>query len=193
MNKKLVFLSIVIMLACSVIYIIFVQDKHRTEPSEYKLNDIEEYELLSETRDMLGMLAMRDGSTVSVQTIADDSYDVLYTSNEEAIGIYKAMISDKLFGVNFFPNDDVIYAFGKDKPVNIMFGAPATESGDTYDSPLYIGYYDGTCEYPAEFDYVRSKKKCSQYLQDTLDFVGYSTVDEMLEDVFGQYITKDEN
>ncbi len=137
-------------------------------------------------------LKTTSGNKVSVSGLHDTPYLMYGMDGEDEVMIDKEWVSDTLASVMYFPKDDILYIFGRDKPINIMFGAYATESGDPYDSPLYIGYYDGTCEYPAEFDYVRSKKKCSQYLQDTLDFVGYDTVDEMLEDAFGDYITKDD-
>lgn len=137
-------------------------------------------------------LTTTDGEKVSMSSLRDTKNLMYGVVDENEVMIDKEWVSDKLAGVMYFPVDNILYVFGRDKPVNIMFGAYATESGDPYESPLYIGYYDGTCEYPAEFDYVRSKKKCSQYLQDTLDFVGFESVDAMLEYAFGDYITKDE-
>lgn len=131
------------------------------------------------------------GKKVSISGLHDTPNLMYGMDGENEVMIDKEWVSDKLAGVTYFPSNNVIDPFGKNEPINIMIGTYATESGDPYDSPLYIGYYDGTCEYPAEFDYVRSRKKCNQYLQDMLDFVGYDTVDEMLEDVFGDYITKD--
>ncbi len=173
--------------------IVKYEGNNNTSISKYGLLKPTEYKLEQEKRRVDPFMTMSDGRDIKVQNLVENPYIALGTADDESIILVREWVSDKLAGVMYITSDKVMYAFGKDKPVNIMFGAPATESGDPYDSPLYIGYYDGTCEYPAEFDYIRSKKKCIQYLQDTLDFVGYSTVDEMLEDVLGQYITKDEN
>ncbi len=192
MIKKIIIFSLVIS-ALILMLNTYNENKTLSSISNYELLSPDDYMLETQSRSMTPLLEMSDGSDIEVQNFTENYYIALGTSGDESVILDKEWISEKLAGVMYIPSNEVIYAFGKDKPVNIMFGAPATESGDPYESPLYIGYYDGTCEYPAEFDYVRSKKKCSQYLQDTLDFVGYNTVDEMLEDVFGEYLTKDEN
>lgn len=193
MNKKRLTIVVISTIIIIMLYTTAFPQKQMQGLSDYKLLSTSEYKLVDEKREVIGIHTIENDNDLIVQSFENNPNEVLLTSENQAIGIYKDMISKNLLGVLYFPVNNIIYYFGKEKPVNIIIGAPATASGDSYESPLYIGYYDGTCEYPAEFDYVRSKKKCSQYLQDTLDFVGYDTVDEMLEDVFGGYLTKDDN
>lgn len=192
LNRKMYIFIIIVLTLVSIKYIQHI-DKSKGSISDYVLYPTPKYITYGTGGDSPGFVKTITGENLYIQALEKENNKILGYVDEESYMIQGIKISDKLESVSYFPVDNILYTFGKDKPVNIMFTAPATESGDPYESPLYIGYYDGTCEYPAEFDYVRSKKKCSQYLQDTLGFVGYNTVDEMLEDAFGEYITKDDN
>lgn len=191
MNKKKLIIPIVIIAIVAIVIIKSQSKVEGTGVSEYKLYEPSHYTTFGNAKESPGFTKTIAGDNIYTNGVIDDKVIILGSLDSTSYFLQSYKSSDKLKSVTYFPNKNTIYSFGKDKPINILILSTPNKSKNPYDSPLYIGYYDGTCEYPAELDYVSNKKMCEKYLQNTLDFVGYDSIDEMLEDVFGDYITKD--
>lgn len=55
---------------------------------------------------------------------------------------------------------------------------------------LYVGFYDGSCYYPKEFELEEDPKVCERYLDDVLVDLNYDSVEEMLIEEFDGLIKK---
>lgn len=190
MHKKKGFI-IGIILVILIVMIKSQNDVEETGVSDYKLYEPTHYTKYGKGGIMNDGFKTIEGDYLYVNALDAEAQKGFGYHDDKSYLINASNISDKLKAVIYFPQSNIIPTFGKHKSMNIVLASTLNETKDPYDSPVYIGYYDGTCEYPEEFNYVKSKSKCNQYLQDTLNFAGYDSVDEMLEDIFGDYITKD--
>lgn len=88
-------------------------------------------------------------------------------------------------------NNIYISLYDKKKPTVLVINFDLTPEDKT-NGNVYVEFGDGSCYYPVEFEKEEDPKICEGYLEETVEYLGYTDIDNILLEVFGDAVKLEE-
>lgn len=199
MKKKQISTIILVLIAvCVISYIVLTKENRNGDGqtidykvSDYKLLSLEDYGISSDESNLENFVTVASGEQVYYNVANEDQSAYIGFTEGSPLYIQTNGVANEQLGfVVYAPGNDAYIENRPNVPFNIFIYSSNVNLEEPELTPEYIGYADGTCNYPNEIVYVTDETECQGYLEDTLTTLGYNDLDSLLSEVFGDLIVK---